>query len=570
VARRTLARAAARLPDWRSALVTGALLGTMLISAFAAWAVHDAWTEHRAAVDESLGEYARYAARAFGEQLLHAGDELRLRALAPVMGNPVPAGEGAMPLARFASLSGAVVDAAGLAGDTLGGAFRMDPRGGAYEGAGAAAAPALAAQVRGAIYERLVRGDWSGEPLVAMATTDGAPVLVAFARQRTTTGGTAAIFGRTMSYDLAMRVLASAIQRRLSLVPPSFVAAEWRVGRVAAGEDTVVAIQLLDRAGRELYRSPVAFASLVRGEFTVRAEPVGFVVRATMHPHLVDRIAAAHRHDERRRIQVALPLLSILLAAAAIANLLRERELVRARRDFVASVSHELRTPLAQIRMFSEMLVLRRERDDDERRRWLGVIGREARRLGDLVESILLFSHIDAARTRLEPERTDLGELVEEIVEGYLPMAESRRMRILADAPSRIYADVDPRATRQIVVNLLDNALKYGPEGQRVLLELERAGAVARLAVSDQGPGVKPEDRERLWRPFVRLHHAGASSAGSGIGLAVVRGLVEQQGGAVRVEDAEGGGARFVVELPLAADVAAPAPAPGAPKAAPA
>jgi signal transduction histidine kinase len=180
------------------------------------------------------------------------------------------------------------------------------------------------------------------------------------------------------------------------------------------------------------------------------------------------------------------------------------------------------------------------------------VIGREARRLGDLVENILLFSHIDASRARLEPERTDLGELVEEAVEAYVPLAASRRMRIVADAPSRIYAVVDPHALRQVVVNLIDNALKYGPAGQTVHVEVERDGAWARLSVCDEGPGVAPGDRARLWRPFVRLGTGGSTVGGSGIGLSVVRSLVLQHGGRVAVEGAPGGGARFVVALPLA------------------
>ncbi|MBK8062575.1 MAG: HAMP domain-containing histidine kinase [Gemmatimonadetes bacterium] len=96
----------------------------------------------------------------------------------------------------------------------------------------------------------------------------------------------------------------------------------------------------------------------------------------------------------------------------------------------MASVSHELRTPLAQIRMFTETLQLGRERNAEERQAWLNIIGREARRLGDLVENILLFSHIDADRAKLELERTDLGELIEEVVEGYVPLAEQRGMRI--------------------------------------------------------------------------------------------------------------------------------------------
>jgi signal transduction histidine kinase len=249
-------------------------------------------------------------------------------------------------------------------------------------------------------------------------------------------------------------------------------------------------------------------------------------------------------------LEAFLPLLSIVLAIAAAVHLRRERELVRARRDFVASVSHELRTPLAQIRMFTETLQLGRARDEDERAQWLNIIGRETRRLGDLVENILLFSHIDAERVKIEKERTDLGELIEEVVEGFVPVAAQRRMQILADAPSRIFVLVDPRAMRQIIVNLIDNALKYGPPGQKVTIELERVGDMARLSVSDQGPGIPLADRKRMWQPFVRLGPDAGTSGGSGIGLAVVRGLVEQHGATITITDAEGGGARFVMELP--------------------
>jgi signal transduction histidine kinase len=230
-------------------------------------------------------------------------------------------------------------------------------------------------------------------------------------------------------------------------------------------------------------------------------------------------------------------------------HLWRGRTVVRARRDFVASVSHELRTPLAQIRMFTETLQLGRERDPQERQQWLNIISREARRLGDLVENILLFSHIDADRTKLEKERTDLGELIEEVVEGFVPIAEQRGMRLLADAPSRIFSLVDPRAMRQVIVNLLDNALKYGPRGQVVSIELERIGTVARITVSDQGPGIAPNDRKRLWQPFVRLGKDAGTTAGSGIGLAVVRALVEQHGATITLDDAPEGGARFVLDF---------------------
>ncbi len=229
---------------------------------------------------------------------------------------------------------------------------------------------------------------------------------------------------------------------------------------------------------------------------------------------------------------------------------------MRARRDFVASVSHELRTPLAQIRMFTETLQLGRDRSEEERQQWLNIISREARRLGDLVENILLFSHIDADRAKLEKERTDLGELIEEVVEGFVPVAEQRGMRIVADAPSRIFSLVDPRAMRQIIVNLLDNALKYGPAGQKVSVELERIGMVARITIADQGPGIEPGDRTRMWEPFVRLGKEAGITGGSGIGLAVVRALVEQHGASISLSEGTEEGARFVLEFEVSESAA--------------
>lgn len=136
-------------------------------------------------------------------------------------------------------------------------------------------------------------------------------------------------------------------------------------------------------------------------------------------------------------------------------------------------------------------------------------------------------------------------------MEGYVPIATRRQMRLLAEAPSGIVGWVDPRSLRQVVVNLIDNALKYGPQGQVVRVELQRIGSVARLTVDDQGDGVPVEGRLRLFDPFVRLGRKAGTTAGSGIGLSVVRSIVERHGGHVRVEDAPSGGARFVVELPL-------------------
>jgi len=269
----------------------------------------------------------------------------------------------------------------------------------------------------------------------------------------------------------------------------------------------------------------------------------------------------------RSRLPLLLALLGLTagLVATAIFQLQRARKLTRLRSDFVSQVSHELRTPLTQIRMFAETLRLGRVRSDAEGRRSLDIIDREARRLGHLVENILQFSRGERGTLELARTVQPLAPLVREVVEELGPLMESRgarvRVRLADDGGDRIEAAVDAGGFRQILLNLLDNAVKYGPGEQEICVELGRREASddsapprLRLAVDDQGPGVPRRDRERIWQSFRRLERdRGNAVAGTGIGLAVVRGLVERHGGRAWVEESSRGGARFVVELPCEA-----------------
>ena len=537
--------------NWRSSLVSAALVGMVVVSALGAWSVRASWLEYQGAVERTLDEYATYVARAFHQAQATENLVLRERAMASVTGaRAYP--DAHLTLARFADAVSRVLDPrVAFADDPLRGFFRIDATTGQYTALAKAADPDVAQLLQQFARERRPSVDTAALPVggsIDVGVDDRMVVFLALQRSASAEARRIAIYGFTLSWRRSFAPMMSGSWPRNLLSPPSLLDARGNVGPIE-GMDTLVAIRVLEPNGRLYYESPRQFTSQATASYTPL--PGGNVIHATLHPVLVEQLRGEMLDDDRRQLQLALPILSVLFAIAAILHIRRERELVRARRDFVASVSHELRTPLSQIRMFADTLLLRREESDEERLRWLGIIGREARRLGDLVENILLFSHIDAARVRLEPERTDLGELVEEVVEAYVPTAEARRMRIVADAPSRIFAIVDPRALRQVVVNLIDNAIKYGPAGQTVTVEVERGDKVARLAVSDQGPGVPSADRARLWRPFVRLANAGSTASGSGIGLSVVRNLVQQHGGTVSVEDAEGGGARFVVTLPI-------------------
>jgi signal transduction histidine kinase len=221
---------------------------------------------------------------------------------------------------------------------------------------------------------------------------------------------------------------------------------------------------------------------------------------------------------------------------------------VRLRHDFTSSVSHELRTPLTQILLFGETLELGRAGGEDERRQALAIIVQEARRLAHLVENVLHLSRAERRMVRVSPMPTPLAALLREIVERFAPLAGAAAVRIRAELDETAVAAVDPEALHQIVINLLDNAVKYGGSGPITLRAGLRDGA-ARLEVEDAGPGVPAGDRLRIWEPFVRLR-AEDAVPGSGIGLAVVRELVTAHGGRCRVEATAGGASRFVVELP--------------------
>ncbi|MBL8961167.1 MAG: HAMP domain-containing histidine kinase [Gemmatimonadetes bacterium] len=522
--------------------------------------------------DEAIQEYAALGARLFGDRSFGLFEGARLRILSVAYAARLGPGQPLPDFATFATDAAGDMDFLGFApGDSNRGFFSLDLRSGRWQATGAARDTVVASRIRSLLREARTTPMRRLDPRVAPMTDLGNPLVLSYAAVQDRAGAVVGWMGFTYSRHLGWRSVGGAVMAELPLLPGSLLDSTMQAGLGSARSDSLIAMRVVDAAGAVLYESRPPFAGSPAGSFT-SALGSGVRFEATLHPDLVARLRTGLRAGNSRifyeyrdidgrlvraplPLEALLPVVTFLFAVFAGVGLWRERSITRTRRDFVASVSHELRTPLAQIRMFTETLQLRRERDDDERAKWLGIIGREARRLGDMVENILLFSHVDADRAKVEKERTDLGELVEEVVEGYVPQAAQREMRIVADAPSRIFCLVDPRAMRQVVVNLLDNALKYGPRGQVVNIDLERVEDRVKLRVRDQGPGIPVADRRRVWRPFVRLGTK-AVTGGSGIGLAVVRELVALHDGTVSVAEAEGGGALFEVDLPASDSLA--------------
>lgn len=289
---------------------------------------------------------------------------------------------------------------------------------------------------------------------------------------------------------------------------------------------------------------------------TLGASFGGMVAEVRIRPDLAEMLVVGGFPRSRLPQVVGLLALASLLVVAAIFQLKREGELAQLRADFVSGVSHELRTPLAQIRMFSETLLLGRVRSEEERERSLEIIVHESQRLSHQLDNVLLFSRGERGRLQMKRSMTDLSEFLAEVLEGFRPLAEAAGVSVELETSNGIVANVDPMGLRQAVLNLLDNAVKYGPAGQKILVGVSRlpAGKVL-LWVEDEGPGVPADARESIFEPYHRLQdHRESAVAGSGIGLAVVRRIAEQHDGSVRVESVNGKGARFVMELPMDLD----------------
>lgn len=316
------------------------------------------------------------------------------------------------------------------------------------------------------------------------------------------------------------------------------------VARVYGPDDRVLYLSSDDPASdvvvRESLTGPLAALDV---ELAVREEAV-------------EALVAGGVPESRMPSILALLGLTALLLGTAVWQLRREAELARLRADFVSGVSHQLLTPLTQIRMFGETLLLDRVRSDEERSRAAEIIVDEATRLTHQVENVLTFSRGEADALHLSPIETDVSALLHDVVEGFEPLANAEGATLETSIEPGVHSFVDPEAIRQATLNLLDNALKYGPEGQAIHVGVDADGQDQRAVIwiEDEGPGVREADRARIWDAYVRLDRdRERTSGGSGIGLAVVRRAIETQGGTVRVADSRrngGHGARFVVELP--------------------
>jgi signal transduction histidine kinase len=228
-----------------------------------------------------------------------------------------------------------------------------------------------------------------------------------------------------------------------------------------------------------------------------------------------------------------------------------DRQLERLRDAFVAAVSHELRTPLTSISGFVEMLGDEEQDLSSAGRSYVQAIARGTARLQHIVEDLLLVAEIEADRLQLVKTPTDLGELTAATVEAALPAAAERGIDLVLDVQGPLPLEADAARLGQVLDNLVSNALKYTRPGGRVVVSAAESNGKLRLEVADSGIGVPHEELGQLFSRFYRASTATRLAIpGTGLGLVIVRAIVEHHGGTVSLDSVEGEGTRVTVSLP--------------------
>jgi two-component system phosphate regulon sensor histidine kinase PhoR len=234
-------------------------------------------------------------------------------------------------------------------------------------------------------------------------------------------------------------------------------------------------------------------------------------------------------------------------------DITEEKRVETIKKDFVANVSHELRTPLASIKGYSETLLDGAVEEKATLKEFLRIIDRHATRMARLIDDLLVLSKLESHQLSMHPAPLDIRELIHTTVKGFGKQAKDKGITISAEVPdslSKVIGDRD--RLEQVVVNLLDNAIKYTQVGGLVSISAHKADNSVRVDVSDTGLGIPEEDIPRIFERFYRVDKARSRElGGTGLGLAIVKHIIQAHGGKMNVKSAPGKGSTFSFSLAI-------------------
>ncbi len=224
----------------------------------------------------------------------------------------------------------------------------------------------------------------------------------------------------------------------------------------------------------------------------------------------------------------------------------------KSRNQFVSNASHELKTPLATMKILLENIIYQPDMDAEVRTEFLSDVNREINRLNLIISDLLTLVSMDSKSMRLQRETFKFADVVSDVTHRLAMVAEKRHQEIKLHISDSCEMYADCAKLTQVVYNIMDNAIKYTPEGGLIRVRLIRSGRDAILSVADNGPGIPKEDQPHIFDRFYRVDKARSrDTGGTGLGLSIVNQLVLMHGGTISVQSEEGKGSTFTVELPI-------------------
>jgi two-component system, OmpR family, phosphate regulon sensor histidine kinase PhoR len=346
----------------------------------------------------------------------------------------------------------------------------------------------------------------------------------------------------------------------------SRIAIETESKRVAAIFDRMIdgliivgadgRIRIANRAAAALFEVTSPMIGRTPLEAIRRHEVASILHQLDQQPEVLDHEVRLERPGAARTVLINALVLSDANgtrdgALLVFHEVTRLRQLESVRQDFVANVSHELRTPLSLIKSAAETLVDGGKSDPAITDRFLDIIDKNANRLTLLIDDLLLLAKLDSGRLALQLRSVSLRTAAQEALDDAALIARARSVALRNDVAPNLIALADPDRLRQVLANLIDNAIKYGRvEGTVVVLARVLDSRYVELGVQDNGPGISPEAKSRVFERFYRVDKARArEQGGTGLGLAIVKNVVEAHGGDVRVESTAGRGTTFYFTL---------------------
>jgi len=239
-------------------------------------------------------------------------------------------------------------------------------------------------------------------------------------------------------------------------------------------------------------------------------------------------------------------------AVAVLRDLTETERVEKTRRDFIANVSHELRTPLTSIQGYAETL-LDSTPTSDHIHEFLEIIRKNAARMSRLTEDLLTLARVESGEQRFDVQPSSPGDLLHEVVQSFSTIAQAHGVELVVENNAEVQVSADREAIHQVFANLVDNALKYGAGGRRIVVGARPKGQTVEFYVQDFGPGIPSEHLPRLFERFYRVDKARSrESGGTGLGLAIAKHIILAHGGTIHAESELNHGSTFLFTIPMA------------------